>query len=196
MSAWSALNVSVGVTVGLALAGFVVGCAADSSPPYASASGGGPTPSAPAPSSSGATQPMLVDVDPNQTMTAKPGDGVGVFTEYQTGGHWKVWWTCDTNTTRLSCNFDIRVIVASGAITNVGGQGSQSSTQLAVARTVTSTQVHGITFDTAPGAVITLDASMDGEHDGGFLFFVQSGKVNGGYSGTLTDPLMLEPSAP
>ena len=51
-------------------------------------------------------------------------------------------------------------------------------------------------FDTDPGAIITVDAAMGGIHDGRFLFFVQDGKVNGGYSGALTDPLMLEGTTP
>ena len=41
-----------------------------------------------------------------------------------------------------------------------------------------------------------LDAKLDGVGDPAYLFFVQDGSVNGGYSGMLTDPLMLEPSTP
>jgi hypothetical protein len=151
---------------------------------------------------------MLVDVDPNRTMTATPGDGVGVFTEYQSGGHWHVWWTCDTNKTSLSCNFDVSVSVTQGTIANVAGEvgrgdtlAQASSTELR-ALTTTTTEVSGITFDTAmpdgPTSlpVITLDAKMDGVEDPTFLFFVQDGQVNGSFAGSLTDPLMLEPSAP
>jgi hypothetical protein len=46
--------------------------------------------------------PLLVDVDPNQTLSAAPGQGAGVFIEYKTGGHWHVWWTCDTALTLTS----------------------------------------------------------------------------------------------
>lgn len=164
-------------------------------------------------SSGAATQPMLVDVDPNRTMTAQPGQGVGIFTEYVTGGHWHVWWTCDTSQTNLDCSFDVNISTGSGAITRAAGEGLSTTDQLLTAGpsgidvvTRTSTGISGVSFDTPPGAVITLDAKLNGQEDGALLFFVQSGDpgdggppqplVNGGYRGKLTDPLMLEPSSP
>jgi hypothetical protein len=153
-------------------------------------------------SSGGSTKPMLVLVDTDRTMNANPGDGVGVFTEYRTGGHWRVWWTCDTNKTSQSCSFDVVASVAGGSLDNVAGMSLATSDQLAQggaqveAQTTTTTSVQGMTFDAPAGATITLDAQMDGQRDGSFLFFVQDGKINGGYSGMLTDPLMLQPSAP
>ena len=153
--------------------------------------------------------PLLVDVDTDQTMTAAPGQGVGVFTEYATGGHWHIWWTCDTNLASrgatdpsLACAFDVKVSVASGGIRAVAAEGFDPTSSLAQGKaqleaiTTTTAEVHGVHFDTDPGAIITLDAAMGGIHDGRFLFFVQDGKVNGGYSGTLTDPLMLEGTTP
>jgi hypothetical protein len=149
------------------------------------------------------TQPMLVVVDPNQTLTAQPGQGVGVFTEYATGGHWHVWWTCDTATTGLGCQFDIDVSVMSGSITNLTSEAFEATDQLTQtsaeqvhASTTTTTGVEGLRFDSTAGATITLDARMNGLDDGGFLFFVQDGKVNGGYTHTVTDPLMLVPKTP
>jgi hypothetical protein len=149
---------------------------------------------------------VLAVVDTNQTMTASPGQGVGVFVQYQAGGHWNIWWTCDTYKTNLTCNFDVVVTVASGTITNLASQmlqgtdvASQSGDQSVQALTTTSTGVDGITFDTPLGTnlpVITVDASVDGARSGSFLFFVQDGKINGGYAGTLTDPLEFEPSSP
>ena len=44
--------------------------------------------------------------------------------------------------------------------------------------------------------VITLNAELSGMEAGQYLFFVQDGQINGNYAGTLTDPLMLEPSSP
>jgi hypothetical protein len=152
------------------------------------------------------TQPMLVVVDPNQTMSANAGDGVGVFTQYQTGGHWNVWWTCDTNKTSEPCAFDITVTVSSGTIANAAGQGAVTGRALAAssqsleATTTTTTGIDGVTFDTVVPAgstpIITLDAKLSGVEDGSYLFFVQDGAINGNYSGSLTDPLMLEPLSP
>jgi hypothetical protein len=44
--------------------------------------------------------------------------------------------------------------------------------------------------------VITVEASVGGVKDGSFLFFVQDGKVNGGYAGKLTNPLQLQGKTP
>lgn len=203
MSVWTLRLVAIGALTSLQL---LVGCSADTG---SSSSGGGGVYSSGAGSSGSATppgggaQPMLVVVDTNRTMTAQPGDGVGIFTEYATGGHWHVWWTCDTNVTAATCNFDVTVSVASGSLGNVTGQLLEAGDRLAQvgaaqveALTVTSTDIDGLTFDTAPGTTITLDAKMNGEPDSRILFFVQDGAVNGNYSGTLTDPLMFEPSTP
>src|SRR5689334_23022928 len=63
--------------------------------------------------STGSPSPMLVEIDTDQTMTADPGQGVGVFVEYSKGGHWHVWWTCDTAKTRQSCEFSVSASTAS-----------------------------------------------------------------------------------
>jgi hypothetical protein len=149
---------------------------------------------------------MLVIVDTNQTMTASPGQGVGVFVQYQSGGHWNVWWTCDTDKTSLDCHFQVIVTVATGTLTNLATQSieggatvSQVNAQQLDAFTTTSTGVDGMTFDTPIETelpVITVNASVDGAQSGSFLFFVQGGKINGGYTKTLTNPLQFEPSSP
>jgi hypothetical protein len=147
-------------------------------------------------------KPLLADVDTGQTMKAQPGDGVGFFSEYSAGGHWHIWWTCDTNQTGASCPMKVDVSVASGAISNVTPDSAadtaaiSSTTQKIEASTTTTTGVDGMRFDTTPGAIITLGASVNGCYDGSFLFFVQSGKVNGGFQGVLTNPIQLEGSAP
>src|SRR4051812_44711678 len=75
--------------------------ASDPAPPVAGSSGTGgvvtpdPSGSATTPTAPASPAPMLVVVDTNQVLDAKPGDGVGVFTEYSAGGKWRIWWTCD-----------------------------------------------------------------------------------------------------
>jgi hypothetical protein len=152
------------------------------------------------------TTPLLVTVDTDKTMNAAGGDGVGVFIEYKAGGTWHVWVTCDTNKhpTAPPCNFDIKATAASGAIKNIQADRllqSDKTTQNADGSlemtTVTATNVAGVFFDTDPGARITINATLAGvDQSGDYLFFVQDGKVNGGYMGTVTNPLELEPSAP
>src|SRR5579864_6896540 len=143
---------------------------------------GGPVPVAASGGSAGATsnQPLLVDVDTNRTMIAQPGDGVGVFTEYAAGGHWHIFWTCDTNRTNFDCRFNVG-ITTDGPITNAAGDSLDTTDQLQTATgqlsadAQTAATIKGVTFDTAPGATITLDAQVDGQRDGAFLFFVQDG---------------------
>jgi len=162
---------------------------------------------APAPSGgtggSAAPQPVLVTVDTGKTMNADPGDGVGVFVEYAAGGHWSVWWTCDTVKTGQSCVFDVHAEARSGALTNAqgyqlldGDTASAPSSQEVVAHTTTTTAVTGIAFDSDPGAIVTLNATIGGVADPAYFFFVQDGQVNGGFQGKLTNPLMFQGSAP
>ena len=217
MLAWNRFRT---VALGLAGAALAVGSAAcmaqsDPGPPTGgygygggSSSGGAGAGAGSSSGGSGASpSPMLVDVDPNETMNATPGNGVGVFVEYKTGGHWHVWWTCDTNKTGLDCAFNNTVSVASGSITNLAGQGlatsdgvTQPGAQTVVAATRTTTGVDGMTFDTPFSSgqtpVITLEAQLNGSDNGQYLFFVQDSEINGGFMGTLTDPLQLEPKTP
>jgi hypothetical protein len=146
--------------------------------------------------------PMLAEIDPGATMVQTPGEGVGVFTQYSPstasdpGGHWYIWWTCDTDKSDESCPFSIEVSVAKGAISKVTTDGGAQNDASITAQTTTTTTVQGVRFDTDPGAVITLSAALSGEYSGSFLFFVQDALVNGGYMGTLTDPLELQSTSP
>jgi hypothetical protein len=145
---------------------------------------------------------MLVVVDTDQTMTAEPGDGVGVFVEYAAGGKWTIWWTCDTTRTQQSCDFVVSATAQSGNLGNVdssrvqGGTVTSPTPSRVEARVRTTSELHGVSFTTGPGAIITLEASVGGIKSGDFLFFVQDGKVNGGYKGKLTNPLQLQGSSP
>jgi len=152
-------------------------------------------------------QPVTVVVDTDQTMTNTPGgDGVGVFVQYASGGHWHLWWTCDTNKSGLPCDFSIDV--TGTALANAKPSAFETNDTLdtttpgsLVATTHTTTGVDGLDFDATPGATVTLDVTVSGLRDGGFFFWVgddSSGKpaINGNYTGQLSDPLIFQPSAP
>ena len=53
-----------------------------------------------------------------------------------------------------------------------------------------------ITFDTEPGALVQVSATLDGAYDGSLFYFVDGNKVKDGYHGTLTDPLEFQPTSP
>ena len=206
---------------GIALASSLVACVVEDSdhrrtfsddPP--TVSGGAPVGSGtvgPAPAPGDTTTispaPLLVVLDTDQVMNADPGQGVGIFTEYFAGGKWHVWWTCDTTLSKQLCDVSLSATVASGTIENLdasalqGGYAATPNPSRVEARTTTSTQVHGITFTTNPGAVVTLEATVSGLKEGpgqnrSFFFFVQDGKINGGFTGRLTNPLQFQGKTP
>lgn len=168
---------------------------------------GGGDGSALPPSNPASPAPMLVVVDTDQVMNADPGQGVGIFTEYAAGGKWHVWWTCDTAKSKQDCEVSLSATAAVGNISEVdaaelqGGFVTSPTPSRVEARVRTSTEVHGITFKTNPGAVITLEATIGGLKEGpgpngSFFFFVQDGQINGGFTGRLTNPLQLQGSTP
>lgn len=193
-----------GTAAAAAMAALLAGCFVGSSSSNSSgSSGSGPASGGGSGGGASSGQPLLVVVDTGQTLTAEGGLGVGVFTEYRAGGHWHVWWACDTGVTQLPCQFRVDASVATGTISSVTSELTSTTAPIAqtspseiTATTSTTTGVDGVRFDTTPGATITLDAQINGAENGAFLFFVQAGTVNGGYKGAISDPLMLQPSSP
>jgi hypothetical protein len=203
-----------------ALSSTLFACVIDNSPPRRlddstdTGGTGGTSTATPSPSGSSSTTgpaspaPMLVVVDTDQVLKADPGQGVGIFTEYATGGKWHIWWTCDTTLSNQQCDVVLSATAASGTITNLDSSELQNSGLVTATspsrvdvQVTTTTQVHGITFTTNPGEVITLEATVGGLREGpganhSFFFFVQDGKINGGYTGSLTNPLQLEGKTP
>ena len=98
------------------------------------------------------------------------------------------------------------ISAATGDIANIdagelaGGLYSAPTPARLEARSSTTTDVKGFRFDTDAGAVITLEATLASAKgdvkDGTFLFFVQDGKVNGGFAGKLSNPLRLQGNVP
>jgi hypothetical protein len=148
--------------------------------------------------------PITAKIDSDQTMQVNAGQGVGVFTEYVSGGHWHVWWTCDSsiNPQGAPCAFGVKISAGTNSIRNVTTQqfattDSISSSPAEIdATTTTSTAFDGLLFDTAPGDTITISATVGGLYDGRFLFFVEDGKIDDGSQIPVTDPINLVPSAP
>ncbi len=149
--------------------------------------------------------PMTATVDTDQTMGAQPGQGVGVFATYDSGGTWNVWWTCDSavDTANPPCAFDVKIAAQQGSITNVSSQGltpndtvTQTSASSIEGVTTTTSNAASVTFTTQAGAKIFLSATVAGQYDGRFIFFVEQGQIRDGYGGTVTDPIYLQPSNP
>lgn len=154
-----------------------------------------------APAGGGHTVPMRVVVDRDAVLEAAPGEGMGVFVEYRAGGAWRVSWACDTNVTARPCPFSIRLTSAAPAfdavdVTHAAGPSTFAADNTLDISSETTTELAYVDLSAAPGAILTVDAILEDTGEPAYVFFVQDGKVNGGFEGSLTNPLELEPSAP
>ena len=161
----------------------------------------------PPPVVQGPTQQMQIDAD--ATLQAKGGDGVGVFVEYKTGGHWHVFTACDfnqpTNPNGMACTFEVSASVItqgkSGAgITNAKGESLANKDTVALQGdgtahlfTETTTGLNGMTFDAPVGAVVELDVLLDSVEDPHYFYWIGKKVL---HQGGPSDPLDLAPSEP
>ena len=137
-------------------------------------------------------------IDTGQMLEVEPGSGVGVFVEYQTGGHWRIFVGCDTEKSGFDCAFDvIAQPVGSSPITAVKPEGLERDDSLSlvggdVAELVTRTDLDfdGFTLDTAPGAVLSVDAYLDGACTN-YVYWVGDGAV---HDGAPSSPIEFQPS--
>jgi len=145
-------------------------------------------------------EPLTVVIDTGKTMNAVGGQGVGVFVEYRAGGHWHVWWTCDTTLSGSPCDFELTM--TGTAITNAkssqfeGNDTFSTSDNMLSATTHTTAGIDALDFDATPGTDLKIMLDVSGLQDGNFFFFVQDGVIDGNYQGNFTDPLIFEPSTP
>jgi hypothetical protein len=139
-----------------------------------------------------------VVVDTGATMSAAPGTGVGMFVQYDEGGHWTVFTTCDTERSGLDCEFDILVttVYPSDRIANVDGfelSSGDTFTQSADSVnlvTLTNFGMNGMFFDTDPGAEIEIDVLIDGVPQPQYVYAVSNGRL---VEGVETNPVDFIP---
>ena len=170
----------------------------------------------------GESTPVIVDpppaaieqktIDADATLQAKGGDGVGVFVEYATGGHWHVFTACDFNQPTnpgVPCAFDVFASVVAGSsspstvaggprLSNAQGENLQNKDVVSLGgdgtvhlSTETDSGLNGMTFDSDPGAVVELDVYLDSAEDPHFIYWIGDGVL---HQGAPSDPLDLAPS--
>jgi hypothetical protein len=148
------------------------------------------------------SDPLLVTIDADKTIDAAPGEGVGLFVQYQAGGIWKVWTACDTLYSGVGCTFDACVEVedASGDITAVRGEDIEADDRVATygdgstcLSAVTDYDIDAMTFTTAPGAIVRLTMALDGWSEPRYVFWVGDGAL---HEGAPTNPIDFAPSSP
>jgi hypothetical protein len=161
--------------------------------------GGGPPDNTPPPD----TKPAQVTIDADATIDAKPGEGVGVFVEYATGGHWHVFTACDFNTPTnpgYACGFDVFANVLNPGASISNAKGDQLSGKDGVdlqgdgtvhLYTENTIGLNGMTFDTPPGATVELDVYLDGAEDPHFIYWVGDKVL---HTGAPTNPIDFVPT--
>lgn len=154
-----------------------------------------PAPGNPAPPASAVAQ---IPVDPGGSMSSQPGSGVGLFVQYDLGGHWNLFTTCDTQISGASCSFEVVVSAGAGVtLDKVRGVGLEPSDSVTLEpngsiRLVTDTSFgsDGLAFDADPGALIEVDMLLDGVAQPRFVFVVSQGVL---VSGVPSNPVDFAP---
>ena len=154
-----------------------------------------------------ATAPAQVSIDTGATVKVSPGQGVGVFVEYASGGQWSITTSCDTLESNYACGFDLFIsgVSPSTVLSDVQGTSLSDADQLDVGRdgtvhltTRTSTNLDGLTFSAPPGAVIRLEMYLDGAMvdangvpQARFVYWIGDGVL---HTGAPTDPIDFSPT--
>lgn len=148
-------------------------------------------------------EPAVIEqvvVDTGASMAVEPGAGVGLFVQYDEGGHWTIFTTCDTDYSGAACDFDILLSAtdARTSLDNVEGfdldaddsftLGTDGSINL---MTRTSFGMNGMMFDATPGAEIEIDLLVDGMAQPQYVYAVSSGRLIDGVS---TNPVDFLPA--
>lgn len=147
--------------------------------------------------------PEKVDIQTGETMQAEPGQGAGVFVEYQGGGEWRLWTVCDTAVTGASCTYALTLTPEVGATLSEPRleEGTDSNDlvtplsggQLSV-RFSTRLERDGVVVHMEPpGAALQVRATLDGDADPRIFYWIGPTVLN---NGAPTDPLIFVPTSP
>jgi len=139
------------------------------------------------------SQIYSASIDAGATMTdLTPGNGIGMFIEYQSGGTWDVRFTCDTSVSNLACpwHMDAQTLDQT-SITDINTQlldssdaVSQPSSDLLLYDGTTTTEVDEFSFKTTAGHLIGFDIALDYVDDPHrYVFWIGDGGLNRGVPG-------------
>jgi hypothetical protein len=148
----------------------------------------------------GTSTAASVAIDTGAALSSPPGEGTGVFVEYQTGGHWRVYASCDTVLTGQGCTYDVTAQVFGGAVSNLLAEGLEPSdlagsacSDSAYLSVNTGSNFDGMLFDTPAGAPVRITATLGGAIYNDLIYWVGGGVAR---SDANSNPLDLTPTAP
>jgi len=146
--------------------------------------------------------PITMTIDSDVALDAKPGDGVGIFVEYTTGGRYRIWTTCDTLTSGVTCPFDVYTSVdTSSTIIGVTEENLEGYDSVTVKQNQGTVDLHfetdsdydAASIDVTPGAILRVEAYLDGQSQPRFVYWFGDGVL---HEGAPTNPVDLNPSKP
>jgi hypothetical protein len=127
---------------------------------------------------------IAVGIDEGASLEADPGAGVGVFVEYQGGGDYRIWTTCDSEVTGYSCAFDLFLTADSLRVSDTEDlEGFDEASDLGDEVDVsldTDVDTDGVVVTTLDGAPLRLEVWLDGAPDAEFVYWVQGGVIRQG----------------
>lgn len=140
-------------------------------------------------------------IQSDMVFEAKPGEGVGIFVEYQTGGKWHIFTTCDTFTSKQVCSFDIFA----------GGRTAEDLKAYATEETEgfdevkdlgdgtleliadTDSDTDGLVVEMNPGSPLRLEVYLDGQSAEKFVYWISDDTV---HAGVPDNPVQFVPVKP
>jgi hypothetical protein len=143
--------------------------------------------------------PYFSTIDAGETLSTELGRGAGVFVEYQRGGTWRIWTSCDTKLTGMICRYQVNV-GPRAKIEEINAFDLESSdyferytdgTFTLFADTDIGTDV--VEFKTKPGALVDVELIIDGHVDPRYLVWYGNDRI---HDGAPRSPVVLQPDAP
>jgi len=142
-----------------------------------------------------------VAIQPDRVLEAVPGEGVGIFVEYGSGGKWHVWTTCDTFTSKSVCSFSIfastRDSTTLFSYASDRTEGFDTVTDLGDGTVElivdTDSDVDGLWLETTAGAPLTLEVYLDGQSAEPFVYWVSNDVI---HPGAPDNPIQMVPTLP
>ncbi len=150
-------------------------------------------------SSSSEVAPYFTTIDVGHTLTTTLGEGAALFVEYESGGTWHLWTSCDTKATGADCFFRAYVYPRGGIVSlaaldfeagdRIDETGDGSFTFISQTRLDSD----GMTLVSKPGALLDLELELDGFADASYLVWYGNGAV---HEGAPRSPVVFQPDAP
>lgn len=153
------------------------------------------------PPDTGSPEPQTISqvaIQPDQTLNAPPGEGVGIFVEYRADGKWHISTTCDTFYSKAVCSFDMFVsmdpaLLRTYATDQVEGYDEVKDLGDGQIEFIadTDSDTDGLVIEGEPGALLQLEVYLDGSSAEKFVYWVSDDVM---HPGAPSNPVQFLPA--